>query len=87
LQDVLGTYIHRENDHADMWIFRNNPARCLDTVESRQRDVHQDHVWPLLSGKLNCFTPVACLAHDLDGSDIGKQSLDTSSQERVVIDK
>src|SRR5260370_37693759 len=73
----------QNNFHLGMSVADN--AGCLDAIDARHGDVHQDYFWLEFIGKEDGFVAIACFAAKLPFGKRLQDGLDTSANESMVI--
>lgn len=80
--DRAARAVPRQRDDSHVAL-AENPAGRLDAVHSRQAEIHQDQVGPVLSGQLHCFRSVPRVGAHLEAGVLEDQA-QVFADDRVV---
>ena len=79
--------VYGEHEHLGVETQRYDPARCLQPIRSRHRQVHDDDVRSELTGAIYSLVTTRSLPYHRDPTIRLEQGLDTRAKHGVVIDE
>jgi len=85
LEHVLVVVVDGEDEDVDIRPPRLDLPGGLNTAQTRQAKVHQDHVWPELASEAYRISAIGGLAHDLDLSTVLQDLASSPTNEGVII--